>query len=428
MTRRLVLVSLAAGALTVPAPASSAATTLPGAASPAGVASTSTSASGHGLAAAARAARVPTIREINLRPASPVVGAGDSVRMVIDVVAKDVKGRNGVSVKVEPGAPPQSAPGSPGSSDGTSPATGAVAPGEPAAQAPRPAAPAPRPAAPGTGRPGSAASGPGTQDRTPPAGSPAGPPAVAPAVAFDDLGAPMPSGHAIRPAGRPLLPTRDHQPGVVVSHDHSSSASPGTAREIHGAARLAPRSPERDHKRGSAAGRDAGRDKGDATVSWRPTPGWMRFDGDWQTWRFLPDKALNRTYPAGTWTITATAVGADGATATKYTTFQLRRETRLDAVRVAPAPDGSAVRFTGSLTRVGPRGLADYAPFAAQPVDVLWRPEGSDTWEEVAEATTGETGAFTTSVAGRTGGSWRLRYEGTSRYAPILSKIHQIAE
>ncbi|MEV0147511.1 MULTISPECIES: hypothetical protein [unclassified Nonomuraea] len=425
MTRRLVLVSLAAGALTVPAPASSAATALPGAASPAGVvsASASASASGHGLAAAARAARVPTIREINLRPASPVVGAGDSVRMVIDVVAKDVKGRNGVTVKVEPGAPPQSPPGSSGTSDGTAPATGA-APGDHAAQAPRPAAPAPRPALPGTGRPGSAATGPGTQAQTPPAGSPA----VAPAVAFDDRGAPTPSGHAIRPAGRPLLPTRDHQPGVVVSHSHSSSASPETAREIHGAARLAPRSPERDHKRGSASDQGTGRDKRDATVSWRPTPGWMRFEGDWQTWRFLPDKALNRTYPAGTWTITATAVGADGSTATKYTTFQLRRETRLDAVRVAPAPDGSAVRFTGSLTRVGPRGLADYAPFAAQPVDVLWRPEGGETWEEVAEATTGDTGAFTTSVEGRTGGSWRLRYEGTPRYAPILSKIYQTAE
>ncbi|GAA2270239.1 hypothetical protein GCM10010149_09390 [Nonomuraea roseoviolacea subsp. roseoviolacea] len=383
MTRRLVLVSLAAGALTVPAPASSAATSLPPAS---------------GLAAAARAAAAPTIREIVVRPASPVVGPGDSVRMVIDVVAKDVKYKNGVTVKVEPGKPPADAAGA------TDPSTGA-------APAPAPVAPAPRPALPV----------PGVQP-------PAVPPAVAPAVAADDRGVPVvPVGRAVRPQGRPLIPARDHQPALAAhSHDHSASVHPGSASVPPGAARLA--APQRDHKRRTDP-RDSekGRGKHAQSVSWQPTPSWMSFNGDWQTWRFLPDKGLTRNYPAGTWTITATAVGAGGATTTKYTTFQLRRETKLDGVRVTPSPDGSAVRFAGSLNRLGPKGVADYAPFAEQPVDILWRPDGSSAWEEVAEVTTDEGGAFAKDVTGRTGGSWRVRYEGTPRYAPILSRIHQLA-
>ncbi|MBN6055516.1 hypothetical protein JYK22_26515, partial [Nonomuraea sp. RK-328] len=394
MTRRLVLVSLAAGALTVPAPASSAATSLPHA-------STATShgasavnpavmpaAPGSGLAAAARAA-APAIREIVVRPASPVVGPGDSVRMVIDVVAKDVKWRNGVSVKVEPGKPPQDAAAEPGA-------------------APAPAAPAPRPAVPVP-----AAPAPGPDGLAP--GAP-----VPPAVAADDRGVPVvPVGRAVRPPGRPLLPARDHQPALAPSsRDHSTSVSPGTARLS---------APQRDHKRRpDPRDSETGRGKRGKSVAWEPTPSWMSLNGDWQTWRFLPDKGLTRYYPAGTWTVTATAVGADGATTTKYATFQLRRETKLDGVRVTSAPDGSAVRFAGSLNRLGPKGVADYAPFAEQPVDILWRPDGGSAWEEVAEVTTGEGGAFAKDVEGRTGGSWRVRYEGTARYAPILSKIHQL--
>ncbi|MFC7111583.1 hypothetical protein ACFQQB_71055 [Nonomuraea rubra] len=57
MTRSVLLVSLAAGALTVPAPAAS-------------------------------AAIEPAIRAITVRPAAPVVGAQGSVRLVIDVIAR----------------------------------------------------------------------------------------------------------------------------------------------------------------------------------------------------------------------------------------------------------------------------------------------------------------------------------------------------
>lgn len=84
MTHRVLLASLAAGALTVPLPLSYAL----GSRAPAG-----------GLA----------IKEILVRPENPVVRATGSVRLVIDVVARGASGRDGVTIKVEPGSPPKSA-------------------------------------------------------------------------------------------------------------------------------------------------------------------------------------------------------------------------------------------------------------------------------------------------------------------------------
>ncbi|MFI6297455.1 hypothetical protein ACIBEJ_38085 [Nonomuraea sp. NPDC050790] len=79
MTSRVLLASLAAGALTVPAPVST-------------------------------AASEPAIREITIRPADPVVRATGSVRLVIEVVAQGVDGRDGVTVRVDPGTPPDPPP------------------------------------------------------------------------------------------------------------------------------------------------------------------------------------------------------------------------------------------------------------------------------------------------------------------------------
>ncbi|MFC4062077.1 hypothetical protein ACFOWE_27560 [Planomonospora corallina] len=50
------------------------------------------------------------IRSITLRPENPVVHPDRPVRLVIEVVARGASGREGVTIKVEPGAPPASAP------------------------------------------------------------------------------------------------------------------------------------------------------------------------------------------------------------------------------------------------------------------------------------------------------------------------------
>ncbi|MFG1619169.1 hypothetical protein ACGFI3_40985 [Nonomuraea wenchangensis] len=93
MTRGLLLASLAAGTLVAPASASTAAAGVPVRLLPVS-------------APVPSSEEGPVIRAISVRPADPVVGPRGSVRLVIDVVAKGTSGKNGVTVKVEPGAPP----------------------------------------------------------------------------------------------------------------------------------------------------------------------------------------------------------------------------------------------------------------------------------------------------------------------------------
>ncbi|MGP4097775.1 hypothetical protein, partial [Nonomuraea sp. KM90] len=126
--------------------------------------------------------------------------------------------------------------------------------------------------------------------------------------------------------------------------------------------------------------------------------------------------------------ITATARGAGGATITEYASFELRRETRLSEVRAEKSARTDGVRMRGSLTRVDPRGLTDYGPFAKQRLEILWRPDEAAAWETVGETTTDAAGAFMGTVQGRTGGYWRVRYPGTGHYASDVSKSRQIAQ
>lgn len=256
MTRCLLLASLTAAALGAPAPASAA------------------------------VPDEPVIREIDIRPAAPVVGPSDSVRLVIDVVAKGVRGRQGVVVEVEPGPPP----------------------------------------------------GPLLEDRRPPA-----------------------------------------------EEEEEDWSGPGPAPF------------------------------GEPDEIWTSEPKWGRAEPEgWETWRFLPDKRLNRFYPAGTWTVAVTARGAGGAEVTEYAAFELKRETRLTSVRAGH--HGGGLRLSGRLKRLDPRGLAAFTPFGGQRVAIQWRRDPSAEWETVTGTTTDSGGRFSRTVGGRPG-EWRAYFPGTRKYA-----------
>ncbi|MER7502569.1 hypothetical protein AB0L05_28055 [Nonomuraea pusilla] len=142
----------------------------------------------------------------------------------------------------------------------------------------------------------------------------------------------------------------------------------------------------------------------------------------WETWRFLPDKRLNRFYPAGTWTVAATVHGTD-TTVTEYATFHLRRESKFTSVRAEKVQGG--VRLRGSLTRVDPQGLGTYGPFGEQRLDLLWRRTAESDWELAGRTTTDAAGAFVGRVRARPGGFWRVRFPGTGHYAAEVSRIHK---
>ncbi|MBB5783853.1 hypothetical protein [Nonomuraea jabiensis] len=167
-------------------------------------------------------------------------------------------------------------------------------------------------------------------------------------------------------------------------------------------------------------------------LTWRTTgPGSgppARMANGWETWRFLPDKQLNRYYPTGTWTIAATARGAGGTTVTEYASFQFRRDTKLSSVRADKLEGSDLVRLRGSLRRVDPRGYTDYGPFARQRLEILWRGDESATWERIGQTMTDASGTFEATVTGRSGGLWRVRYPGTGHYAPDASKPRQITQ
>ncbi|MFG6195158.1 hypothetical protein, partial [Nonomuraea sp. JJY05] len=153
-----------------------------------------------------------------------------------------------------------------------------------------------------------------------------------------------------------------------------------------------------------------------------------RMANGWETWRFLPDKQLNRYYPTGIWTITATARGAGGATVTEYASFQFRRDTKLSSVRADKLEGSDLVRLRGSLRRVDPRGYTDYGPFARQRLEILWRGDEASAWERIGQTTTDASGTFEATVTGRSGGFWRVRYPGTGHYASDASKSRQITQ
>ncbi|MFS1302663.1 hypothetical protein ACLWA8_26505, partial [Streptosporangium longisporum] len=285
-----------------------------------------------------------TVRSVTLRPPAPVVGPADSVRMVVEVVARGVGGPEGVTIKVEPGLPP-------GSVDTFFPLTA------PHRQARPGRTPAPRPG-----------------------GGPGGAPGPAPRPGHDH-------GH-----------DHDHDHGH--GHDRGPALAPGPAPVRPAPARLAPARP--------------------GTGTGAPAPG----EG-WETWRFVPEKSLSRWYPAGPWTVTVNAKAADGTRLTGYRGFLLKRLTRFGGVQVAR--QGPAVRVTGVLNRVDPQGHLDYAPFPDQPVEILHRPGREHGWTTVAEVVTDAHGRLARTVQGRTGGEWRLRFEGTSRYAPRVGVVHRVA-
>ncbi|MCK2216479.1 hypothetical protein MF672_022125 [Actinomadura sp. ATCC 31491] len=447
MTRGLLLASLAAGTLAAPAPASAAV------------------APAHSVfhrvptrAVAPAYGAEPAIRAITVRPAEPVVGAHGSVRLVIDVVAKGARGKNGVTVKVEPGPPP----GPLLASKPPLPAEPPIArtPGRPPVIRTPVRPPSPRtPDQPPSSR---------TPDQPPSVRSPAEPPSVRTPEEPPAVRAPEEPPAARNPQEPPSARTPDQPPpvrtpeqppseqppsGYIPGQQPPGTTGPGTGPAAPGASSPGAFSPDGAAPAGPpsayAPAVQPATAGASANVSATPQAGerpalpqrlaWRRAapstprpeagtSGGWETWRFLPDKKLSRYYPTGTWTVTATARGRDGRTVTEYAAFQFRRATRLSPVHTDQAKSGDGVRVRGTLTRVDPRGLTDYGPFGRQRLEILWRPDESAAWEPVGEAVTDAAGAYVSTITGRTKGYWRVRYPGTGHYASDATKSRQIAQ
>lgn len=278
------------------------------------------------------------IRSVTVRPDDPVVGPSDSVRLVVDVVAR---GAEEVDVVINPGR---------------------GEPDRPAGQDP-----------------------PGT------AGAAAGPtPSPSLALTPSPVRAPSPALTPVQTPAPASSPVPTPSPAPV------SSPASAASRRTDAPASADLTQPSED---GDGEG-DAGED-------------------GWEVWRFLPQKPLSRWYPSGPWTVTATAVDADGHSVTAGTTFSLRRATELEGVKVAR--DGDDVRITGTLLRVDPRGRVDYRPFGKQRVVFCFRPSGAAEWQDMGSAVTRKDGWFSGRVRDAGDGAWRAEYAGNKHYARDVS-------
>ncbi|GAA2862250.1 hypothetical protein GCM10010517_21120 [Streptosporangium fragile] len=350
---RVLLASLAAGAVSLPVPAG----------------------------APAAAVEDLVIRSVTLRPAAPVVGPTDAVRLVIEVVARGVAGPAGVTIQVEPGAPPGSG--------------ATVFP----VGVPDPAAPDPRP------RPG-----PRPEPRPGPDASPASRPAPRPGPAVPPDAAGPGSAVPARPGPDAAVPVRPG-PAVPVPVRPGPGAVPRPGPFLaRGPAPLAGLAAPRHAVPGHAA-------TGAGAVVSRAADGW-------ETWRFAPEDSLDRWYPAGRWTVTVTARGTGGRTVTGHAGFWLKRETKFSAVQATGRGEGTRVR--GALNRVDPQGYLDYAPFPDRPVEILHRASEREEWTEMGTTTTDAHGRFGRTLPVRPRGEWRIRFDGSHRYAPSLSAVHRI--
>lgn len=345
----------------------------------------------------AGAAEGVEIGSITMRPANPVVGAGKAVHMVIDVTVRGVKGRDGVTIKVEPGVPDRAGTTRQmGRADGSG---GEQKPqetvGRDLGQVPPPAGRDPLP--PGRVPPqepvwhGDDSTDPYTIVDARPAARTAATRAQT-GTARADVARPQPrpryqSGPPARPRyqvppARPL-----YRIGPAPHNGSAAASSPGEPVAYTGRA-----------------------------IGTR--------DG-WEVWRFLPAEGLDRWHPAGRWTVTAIATGRDGDTAVSHAAFHLKRETRFTELTVKRTDDG--VHVSGALNRLTARLDTDFAGYPGRRVQILHRDPDGVQWTRMADTVTGKGGRFSQTLYQRLDGDIRVRFGGTDRYAAETSAVHRIA-
>lgn len=308
------------------------------------------------------------------------------MKLVIDVVAQGAA-RDGVAIKVEPGAPPKPVTG--GKPIDGGPTFGPV-PEVPPAPGPTPT-PAVTP----------------VPLMTPtPALTPAFTPALTPAVAPPDPSSPP---NPSSPPVPPSLPAAGPPVGAPAADSVPAQQAP-PAQQLGPVQQLPP----------APLGRPAVGASAPVGLTVPNGPP-LRIGDGWETWRFLPSQGLTRFYPSGVWTITATARAEDGSTVTARSTFNLRHETRLAELQIAKVAGARAVRLSGTLRRVDPQGYADYAPFGNQRLEISYRRTEGEEWQRVATADTSATGRFERRLPGRLHGLWQVRYPGSDAYAAELA-------
>ncbi|MBT2398525.1 DUF5707 domain-containing protein [Streptomyces sp. ISL-100] len=129
-----------------------------------------------------------------------------------------------------------------------------------------------------------------------------------------------------------------------------------------------------------------------------------------------PQLDLYKNSLAGTWKVTAAALGKDGDMMWKdaYKTHRVQRFSKLTA-NASPEPvvKGKTITITGKLSRANWE-TSTYAGYSAQPVKLQFRKAGTTTYTTVKTVNTNSTGNLSTTVTAASDGYWRYSFAGTS--------------
>ncbi|WP_217131640.1 calcium-binding protein [Streptomyces sp. AC558_RSS880] len=142
------------------------------------------------------------------------------------------------------------------------------------------------------------------------------------------------------------------------------------------------------------------------------------------TFTLTPGTAPADDALAGTWSVGAYAIAADGDAAflDSAASFDLRRETLLTA---DAAPEkvrwGRTVTVTGEVRHAGWAAGAPVAAAAGQEVRLQFRAKGGSAYRTVKTVTTAADGTVSANVRAFQDGSYRWSYAGTSGTAAAVS-------
>jgi hypothetical protein len=147
------------------------------------------------------------------------------------------------------------------------------------------------------------------------------------------------------------------------------------------------------------------------------------------TFNLTPGTAPANDALAGTWSVSAYAIAADGDAQflENAATFSVKRDTRLTAdATPEPVKWGKLLTVKGSVQNADWAAGAFTAAPAGRSLTLQFRPEGCSAWSAVKTASTAADGTVSTTVRAYADGDYRWSYAGTDTTAAAVSPADHV--
>ncbi|MER6466520.1 calcium-binding protein [Streptomyces sp. NPDC001288] len=147
------------------------------------------------------------------------------------------------------------------------------------------------------------------------------------------------------------------------------------------------------------------------------------------TFDLAPGTAPAASTLAGTWSVSAYAIAADGDAQflERAATFTMKRDTRLTAdATPEPVKWGKLLTVKGTVQNADWATASFAAAAAGQSARLQFRPSGCATWSTLKTAVTAADGTLSTTVRAYADGDYRWSYAGTATTAAAVSPADHV--